>query len=117
MVLMAAALILLAKAVKMFAVMDPIDIAVGLVSIAVGLTLLVIAMNKMPKDFEKTSLGLLILAYALKNLAGVVQMFADLGIWEMIKGFSSIAIGLTLIGNAMDHFQKICRQKQLVLFS
>jgi tape measure domain-containing protein len=104
MILISVALIVLAKAIKAFAEMNLADMAWGLAQAALGITLLILALRNMPDDIAKKGLGLLILAFSLKSLARVVQLFAGIALGTLAKGFIAISLGLAYIGNAMRTF-------------
>lgn len=115
MILISVALIVLAKAIKAFAEMNLTEMAWGLAQAAIGITLLILALRKMPDDIAKKGLGLLLLAFALKSLARVVQLFADISFGTLAKGFGSIAVGLFMIGVAMNTFPDDMMQKSVAL--
>lgn len=104
MIAISVALIVLSRAIKSFAEMDLQTMAFGLVQAGIGIGILILAMKAMPDDIAKKGLGLLILAFSLKSLARVVQLFAGISFAVLAKGFISIAIGLQMIGLAMKTF-------------
>jgi hypothetical protein len=98
-ILLSAAMVILAGAMKIFATMSWEDIAKGLVGVAGGLAAVGLATNLMngPKLIV-TGLALIPLAIGLSILAGAMKVFATLSWESMAKGLVGIAGGLTAIG-------------------
>lgn len=117
MILVSVALIVLAKAIKAFAEMNLGEVGFGLAQAALGVGLLIMALKRMPDDVAAKGLGLLILAFALRSLARVVDLFAGMETSVLAKGFIAIAGGLFLIGRAMDAFPDDMIQKSLSLIA
>ncbi len=115
MILISTALIILAKAIKAFAEMNLAEVGFGLAQAALGIGLLIVALKNMPDDVAAKGVGLLILAFALRSLARVVALFAGISLGVLAKGFLAIAIGLTLIGDAMHSFPEDMLKQSLAL--
>lgn len=106
----AAALVIVAFAIKQLVdvvkelgAMDLDEMRQGL--IGVGALLIGLAIFSRLQEGGSGALtgaaSMLILAFALKTLAEVVDMFAQMSWGEMAKGFAGIAIGLVLMGVAL----------------
>ena len=97
----AIALNILAVAVKLFSLMDLGEMIKGLIGITLGLTAITVALRMMPADTLSKGAGLILIASALNILAIAVTIFSKMSWNEIIKGFGSVGIGLTLIAIAM----------------
>jgi len=94
-------LIILAGAVKLFAMMDWPELGKGFAAVAGGLLIIAGAMRLMPGNMILQGAGLLMVATSMSILAGAVKLFSLMS-WEDIgKGMAGIAGGLVIIGLAM----------------
>jgi len=92
MILLAIAIDILASAVKKLAELDWQGLAKGLLGVTTLLAGLVAAVKYMPDDKKliSTSLGLIVLAVAVKLLAGAVTDLSGLSWEEMAKGLTGV---------------------------
>lgn len=115
MIAISVAMIVLARAIKSFAEMNLTEMAFGLIQAGIGIGILIASLRLMPDDIAKKGIGLLILAFSLKSLARVVQMFAGIAFGTLAKGFISISLGLAAIGLAMQTMPDDMIQKSAAL--
>lgn len=98
MTIMAAALHILAGAVKKLADLTWHELSRGMAAVGVGLGLIAGAMRIMPsKGMIASGTGLVVVASALHILAGAVSKFSNLDWDEMFRGLAGVAGSLTAI--------------------
>lgn len=101
MLAIAAAMVVMASAAKIFASMSWEEFGRGMAGLAGALALIVIAMRAMPPDLALKAAGLLALAGAVRILAGAVEAMAALS-WEgLLRGLAGLAGVLLILGVAM----------------
>lgn len=95
-ILLAAAVVVLAQAVKQLSELDWNELAKGLTGLAVTLGLVVGSLKLMPspKGMISTGLGMIALAAAIKILASAVEDMSQLGWNDLAKGL--VGVGTTL---------------------
>lgn len=98
----AAALNILALAVKSFAEMSWTDMAKGMSGVAGGLLILAGALNLMPSGMVLMGVGLLAVAVALNIMALAVKSFAEMQWQDMAKGLTGVAGALLILAGAMN---------------
>lgn len=97
-IIAAVALGVVAAAMKLLSTMNPEEIAISFIALAGGMTMLVIALQQMPKDTTAAS-GLLTAAAAIIILAGAIKMLSGIDIDEAAIAVGSITVLLgVLIG-------------------
>ncbi|WPJ30718.1 tape measure protein [Streptomyces phage Psst2] len=91
-ILLAAAVLILAQAVKQLSELDWNELAKGLTGLAVVLGLVVGSLKLMPnpKGMISTGLGMIVLAAAIKILASAVEDLSGLGWNELAKGLVGV---------------------------
>jgi hypothetical protein len=82
--ILAGALLLLAKAVKAFGVMDLKTIGKGILAISIGLDLIALSMHAMPLTLPITAAGLVLVGIALQEVAKSVGIFGNMK-WDVMK--------------------------------
>lgn len=99
----AAGMIVLALAIKIFSMMDLLTIAQGLGTVAVALLVIVGSMKLLPKGTDMVNVGggIILLAMGMLLLAGAIKLFAMMDIWELVKGIAAFSATLALIGLAL----------------
>ena len=98
MILLSAALLILAAAVKTLADLSWEELGRGLVGATVGIGLLIAAVKLMPGDMSiKTGLSLILLAAALNVMASAVSKFGEMDLGTMVQGLAGIAVALGLL--------------------
>jgi tape measure domain-containing protein len=97
---LAGALKILASAVSDMAKLSWRELARGLAGTAGALGAIVLAMRTMPKNVAKNAAGVLILAGAMKVLAGAVEKLGSMSLKEIGKGLAALggALGLLVLG-------------------
>jgi len=103
---MAAAIGVLALAMKLMGTMDWEEMAKGFAGIGVGLAALAVAMRLMPTDMAKRSAGLIGVGIALNLLALSMKTFATMDWSELARGFTGVAGGLVIMAGAMHIMPK-----------
>jgi len=100
---MAIALIILSQAVKLMADIDFWSMIKGIGALVVTMFILTEAMSRMGDDKAAASkgLGLLLLVFALKKMAEVIQLYDNLRWNEMGKGLLFIAATLVVLAAGM----------------
>lgn len=98
----AAATMLIAKAMQMYADIDWNTIAKGLTSLGGSLAILVVAMKYMPKVGLPQALGLLIVASAIATLAAAVRMLGEMDILQAVQGVVAVAALLGILVGALN---------------
>ena len=95
-------MLLLARAVKSMGELEGDNIKRGLIGLAGGLAIILAAMYAMKKmDLEKASLGLLAMAFALKGISKVVQIFGEMKGGDLAKGLAGLGVALALVAAAI----------------
>ena len=102
MIAMAAGLLVLQKAVSAFAGMNVTDMLRGFVGIALGLTLIVVAMRNMPPNMLLSAAGILVMGFALKIIAGVIESLGGMDIASLAKGLGAMAATLLILAVATN---------------
>ena len=74
----------------------------GFFGIAVGLKILTNAMDKLPKDTLSKAAGLLVMAFALRKIAEVIQMIGSLSLETLAKGLIAMGLALWMITAATN---------------
>jgi len=97
---LAASLVILSGALKIMSTMSLEEMVIGLTALSGGLSVLVIAVNSLPKDTAVRASGLIGLAASLAILAGVLKIIATMSIEDLEKGLVTIAA--SLIGFAIS---------------
>jgi len=82
--IMAFALLTLSKAVKAFGAMDLKTMGKGLLAISIGLDLIGLSMHAMPLTLPITAAGLVLVGFALQEIAKSIQIFGNMK-WETMK--------------------------------
>lgn len=100
-VLLAAALKIIASALKDFADMSWEEMGQGVTGMAASLLIIAGAMQLMPKNMLVTAVSLTIVAAALLILAQVLQSMATMSWEELGKGLTALAASLLIIAGAM----------------
>jgi tape measure domain-containing protein len=100
MILLAAAVVILSSAVTKLAALDWNGLAKGLVGTTVLIGALIVAMKFMPNPagMIASSIGLILLASAIKILASAVTDLSGLSWEELGKGLGGVAVLLTGLG-------------------
>ena len=81
----------------------------GFFGIAVGLKIITDVMRKLPNDTLAKAAGLLVMAFALRKIAEVVEMIGNLSFEVLAKGLISMAIALQLIAAAAEIMEDALR--------
>lgn len=102
----AAAVMVLAVAVKMLASMSWEELAKGLVSVAALLLAMTVALNKMPKNSTRGSAAALAMAVAITILASAVKKFGSLSWEELGKGLLGTVALIAAMTIALRAFPK-----------
>lgn len=113
--LLAAALKVMAWAMKDFASMSWEELGKGMATVAVGLTALVLALRFMPDTYKEDAYSLLILAVAMKVLASAIKDLAELSWQELGQGVGALAITLGVMIAAMNRLAESVRQAAAIL--
>lgn len=96
------AMLMLARAVKSMGELEGDNIKRGLIGLAGGLAIILGALAAMKKlELEKASLGLLLMAFALRGIADVVQIFGDMKGGDLAKGLLGLGVALALVSAAI----------------
>lgn len=111
----AAATMLIAKAMQMYADIDWNTIAKGLVSLGGTLAILVFAMQKMPKVGLPQALGLLIVASAIGTLALAVKLLGEMDLGAAVQGVAAVAVLLGILVVAMNQMEGTVRGAAAIL--
>lgn len=93
---MAAAMIILALAVKLFGMIDPEELKQGLAAIALifgEVALFMIALKK-GGNMISTAFSMILLATAMNIMAGAVKNFGEMGTEELIQGLIGLGVAL-----------------------
>ena len=100
----AAAIKILASAVKDFGGMSWDEMLKGLIGMALALTVVVIAFRSMPKETEilSTSAALLIAGGALILLAQAMKQFGSMSLEEIIKSIAALAGSLVILAYGLQ---------------
>ena len=108
MVILAAAMNLMANAVKMFAMLDPVRLVLGLVAFgAVGYGIQEFVKNVgNAKGIVKSAAALLIMATAMNIFALAVAALGILSGTVIVKGLATMAAGLLILGTALYFLAK-----------
>lgn len=98
-VILSSALLIMSKAIKDFPAVD--EAAKQLLAIGAALVVIGAAMRFMPKNMIVTAAGMVVLSYALREIAKAVETFAGMTIEELAKGLISLAVALGIIAGAL----------------
>lgn len=105
----AAGLVILASAMNKFAAVVTVlgnlplgQIAKGLGSMGVMLFELSTALNALPKNTLTSAAGLVVMSYAIKNVADSVAQFGKMKFGELAKGLIAMAVGLGVLVVALN---------------
>ncbi len=98
---LAAALLILEKAVTCFGTLDTSVMEKGLLGIASALTAIVVAVKFMPKNMVGIGLGLIEVSAALKIISGVIQETGDMKWEEIGKGMVVLASSMIILATAL----------------
>jgi tape measure domain-containing protein len=104
-VVVATGLRILAGAVASFGKLSWVQIAKGMASIAAALVIIAGAMQLMPTNMVVTAAGLLLIAVALKGIAGSIESLGGQSVGTLAKGIISLALALTILAAAMYAMQ------------
>ena len=109
--LLAGSFLVFYAAIKMFASLDPEEWVAGITMLGLTIAGLGFAMRAFPSGGQllAVSASLIVLVFALKMLADVIQQFAGMGFWGVVGGLAAVAGGLVLLGSALfllDKFMK-----------
>lgn len=105
MLVMAAALNVLALAVKQFASMNLAELSKGLGGMVIALTAMTIALQKMPPKMGVSAAQLLLLAGAMWVLSDAVVKMGGLSLSQMAIGLGALAGSLVILGTALKYMQ------------
>ena len=98
-ILVATALLIMAKAVEMFAAMSVGELAKGLIGMGAALAIIAGAMRIMPKDLMSTGAGLILVGAGLNIIAHAIKTVGDIPLENLVTGIGGIAamlVGLAL---------------------
>ena len=98
--ILASSLYLIAGAMVAFKGIMWSDVQKGLVGVGGGLLLIAGAMAVMPGFMQLKAAALLVISFALKNLASALIEMSALSWGELARGLTAIAVGLIAIGAA-----------------
>lgn len=104
MILIATAVVTLAKAMTIFAKIDPLDLVKGFIAITVSIALLVVAAKLLSKTSPMLIFGAIamgIMAVALGLLAGAIVLFSKISWNTIINGVGKMAVTLLILGAAL----------------
>ena len=100
--MLASSVLVFYAAIKLFASMEPEEWIAGVAMLGLTIAGLGLAMRTFPdKQILSSVASLLILVFALKMLADVIQQFAGMGFKEFVGGLAAVAGGLVLLGGAL----------------
>ena len=100
---MAAALVILATAVRIMGSMDLASLGKGLGGMAAGLILMVFAMQKMPAaSMAKNAFALLLMATAIRVMADAIAKMGEMSFEQMGKGLFTLGAALLFLGIALN---------------
>ena len=101
--LLAGAFLVFYAAIKLFASMDPEEWSAGITMLGLTIAGLGLAMRAFPNGGQllATAASLLIVVFAMKMLADVVQQFAGMGFKTVAGGLTAVAAGLVILGVAL----------------
>lgn len=102
MIELAAALLIMQKAVEKFGSLDFNIVENGLIAIAGLLVILAAAMNMMPKGMPIIATGLILVGAALNIMSGALQSFGGMSLPEIGKGLLVLAGSLTILALALN---------------
>lgn len=93
---MAAAMLILALAVKLFGMIDPEEMKQGLAAIGVVFAEVALFMVALKKggNMISTAFSMILLATALNIMAGAVKNFGEMGTEELIQGLIGVGVAL-----------------------
>ena len=98
---LATAMVVLGAALKIMGSMTWQEMGVGLITMAAGLTMMVAAVNLLPKDAAIKTLGMVGFATALVIMAGALKIMGSMSWQEMGVALVTLAGSLTIITVAM----------------
>lgn len=105
----AAATMLIAKAMKEYSGIEWDAVAKGLVSLGGSMYILVKAMNNMPKVGLPQTVGLLIVAFAIGLVADAVKMLGQLDISTALQGVITVAVIMEILVASMNAMEGTAR--------
>lgn len=89
---------LVARAVKSIGKLKGDEIKRGLLGLAGGMAIVLASMYAMNKmNLEKASLGLLLMAFAMKGIAKIVQIFAAMKLGALVTGLLALAAVMAIV--------------------
>jgi tape measure domain-containing protein len=100
-ILIAAAMNILARAVLQFASMSWGEIARGLISMAGALVAIAIAMAMLPPNMMASAAGMVAVSFALGLIANAVQQMAGMSWMEIARGLTALAGSLIILAVGM----------------
>lgn len=101
----ATGLLVLASAVAIFGNMEWITLGKGLGAVAAGLIIIAIAMRLMPVTMPIIAAGLVLVGFALIEIAGAMQIFSSMSWEEIAKGVAAMAGSLIILAVATRAMQ------------
>lgn len=104
-VILGAAMNIFAAAVEKFGQQSWEELAKGLGAMAVSLGIVVVAMEKMPKDILGKAAGLVVLGAALNIIASAVNQFSELSWDELSRGITALGGSLLIIIGALKNME------------
>ena len=104
MIILAAALNVMAKAMMQLAGLSWNGVAKGLIGIAGILSSVSIAFNTLPRGMILKAAAIVIIANALTTLAGAMTIMSGMSFTGLAKGIGGFAVSIALIGVALKSF-------------
>lgn len=101
---MGLALLLLSSAIKKLSGIDQAELAAGTTAVGVLLTMLITVtknFTSMSGAMVRSSVSLILLAFAVKVLAGAVEMLAEIKAGDLAKGLGAVAFMLQALSTSM----------------
>lgn len=105
MTILGVAMMVLAGAIKVMALLDWTTFLTGMGRMAIALVVIAETMARMPNDMVKNAAAILILAYALGLLAGVILAFGSIDTKTLAIGLGTVAVILGIIAGALALFK------------
>lgn len=100
-ILVATSLLIMAKAVEMFASMSVGELAKGLIAMGSALAIIAGAMRIMPKNLASTGAGLILIGAGLNVIAQAIVSLGNQSLETLAKGIGSIAATLLVLSGAL----------------
>ena len=105
-ILVATSLLIMAKAVEMFASMSVEELAKGLIGMGTALAIIAGAMRIMPKNLMSTGAGLILVGTGLNVIANAISTLGNQSLESLAKGIGSIAATLLILAGALHLMPK-----------